>query len=143
MLGVFMDFITVITEILDSVDTDEWSVADCVVSLWDSVLLTLNKWVSVSVYLWTSTTVVIVDKKSIDVTADTDVTALSGTSSVWAVNSGSAVDAEIEDGVEFKESKFWVFDPEWAVSVWIASASVSVLFVLFRGHFLWICPCWL
>jgi hypothetical protein len=37
---------------------------------------------------------------------------LSGTSSVWAVNSGSAVDAEIEDGVEFKESKFSVFDPE-------------------------------
>ena len=80
---------------LDSVETDEWSVADCVVSLWDSVLLTLNKWVSVSVYLWTSTTVVIVDKESIDGTADTDVTALSGISSVWAVNSGSAVDAEI------------------------------------------------
>ena len=89
------------------------------------MLLTLDEWVSVSVDLWTSTTVVIVDKESIDCTADTDVTALSGTSSVWAVNSGSAVDAEIEDGVEFKESKFSVFDPEWVVLVGIASNQIS------------------
>jgi hypothetical protein len=52
---------------------------------------------------------------------------LSGTSSVWAVNSGSAVDAEIEDGVEFKESKFSVFDPEWVVLVGIASNQTSFI----------------
>ena len=84
------------------------------------MLLTLDEWVSVSVNLWTSTTVVIVDK---DVTADTSATTLSSTSSVWSASSGSAVDAGVEDGVDFKVTPFSVFEPEWAVSEWIASAS--------------------
>ena len=84
---------------LDSVNTDGWSVVDCVGSLWDSVLLTLDEWDSVSVDLWASATVVVVDKESVDCTTDTDVAALSGTSLVWVVNSGSVVDTGVEDGV--------------------------------------------
>jgi hypothetical protein len=48
---------------------------------------------------------------------------LSSTSSVWSASSGSAVDAGVEDGVDFKVTPFSVFEPEWAVSEWIASAS--------------------